>query len=444
MGDPATRRPPRSAPARLASLGATGVAIAGRSALGKVRKVGAGPERQSEIDAATHEHNAARLFRALSELRGAAAKIGQLLALQTHTLPEPYTRRLAALQWQAPPMHGTLARLQIRQHLGQRPEEIFADFERQPLAAASLGQVHRARLQDGTPVAVKIQYPGMDRTLGSDLRIFEGVLSTLGWNHRERPEIFAALEEVGRQLRREADYRQEAAAMETFRHLLRPRSDVLVPRSFPELSTDRILTMELVDGQHPRTTPADPSASPESINRLAARLLDLFFHQTFELGILHADPHPGNFLLCPDGRLALLDFGCTQRLATDLMANVRALFQLPLEETPEHHRLYRQLGLGHSKDTQQAEGQAALDEMRRLDLAKYRQRQAFDFADPTYLRRMHQALAKLARLGLVQPEFVFYLRTRLGLYHLFHQLGARVHCRDIVRPYLAQLETTPA
>ncbi len=426
-------RPARGASARLARLGVAGASMAGRSALARVRKVGAGVERRREIDAATDERNAAQLFQTLSGMQGAATKIGQLLAQQTHTLPEPYTRRLATLHWQAPPMHGTLARTQVRQQLGRYPEAIFTDFERRPFAAASLGQVHRARLQDGTPVAVKIQYPGIDRTVVSDLRIFEGLLKTLGWSRREYPEIWDAVGEVREQLLKETDYLQEAAAMDEFRRLLKPRRDVIVPRSFPELSTERILTMELISGAHPgEGSPALPEH-----DRVAERLLDLFFHQTFELGYLHADPHPGNYLFCRDGRLAILDFGCTQRLAKSLMDPVRALFELPLEETVEHERLYRQLGFLDAGAGEPAERREALAALRRLDLGKYHQGEAFDFADSSYLHQMNQALADLARLGVAQRGFIFYMRARLGLYHLFHQLGAKLRCRDIVRPYLA-------
>ncbi len=436
MSESDPRNPPLSASARLARLGAAGVGMTGRSAMAGLLKVGAGAERRQEIDIATHERNAAQLFRTLSGLKGAATKIGQVLAQQTHSLPEPYTRRLAALQWQAPAMHGTLARLQFRKQLGSNPEELFTSFERRPFAAASLGQVHRAKLKDATPVAVKIQYPGIDRTLKSDLNLFAGLLKTLGWNRDEHSSIWQAMQEVRERLLLEADYQQEATAMEEFRKLLAPRGDVIVPRLFPELSTERVLTMELITGAHPGDTPAHFSDGPEAIDRLATRLLDLFFHQTFDLRRLHADPNPGNYLLCPDDRLALLDFGCTQHLSKSLMGGVKALFLLPIEESDDHAHCYSQLGLYDPSAPRQTEKKAALARLRRLDLAKYHQAEAFDFGDARYLRRMNKALTALAQLGLAQREFIFYMRTRLGLYHLFHQLGARVRCRDIVEPYL--------
>jgi aarF domain-containing kinase len=164
---------PTGAGRRFARLALAGAGVAGRAALGELRKLGAGSEERQGIDDATREANAEQVFAALAELRGPFLKLGQLLAQQGHELPEPWVRRLTALQRSAPPMHGALVRVQIRSVLDRPPEELFDVFEREPFAAASLGQVHRAR-RGGAELAVKVQYPGIERAIQSDFALHRG------------------------------------------------------------------------------------------------------------------------------------------------------------------------------------------------------------------------------------------------------------------------------
>ena len=323
-----SRGVPTSAAGRLIRIGVMGAGVLGRNAVARVRKIGAGEEKRREIDRRTHEANAARIVDAMTSMKGAFMKLGQMLSQRAHSLPEAYVRRLGELQWEAPPMHGTLMRMQFRNEMGRNPEDVFAEFEREPFAAASLGQVHRARLRSGEPAAVKVQYPGIDRSIDSDFANFKALLSTIRLSREQFAEVWQAVEEVQAHFHREVDYVQEADTIEEFRRLFRDREDVVIPRVHRDLSARRVLTMERLDGLHLReflkTTP-----SAEERDRLGERLLDLFLRQALDLALLHADPHPGNYLFMKDGRIGLLDFGCSKRFEKEFVEEHRRLFALP-------------------------------------------------------------------------------------------------------------------
>lgn len=425
-------RPPTGAGRRLAKAGAAGAGLLGRTALGEIRKLGATWERRQEIDAETREANALQLFDALGHLRGAFQKVGQLLSQQSHSLPEAYVRRLSELQRSAPPMNGTLARIQVKNDLGRPPEELFAAFEREPFAAASLGQVHRARLETGEEVAVKIQYPGIERSLESDFKLLRGMLAAS--RVTGLPEMGAALDEVERHLLDEVDYVREAGALEEFRRLLADDGRFVLPRVFPDLSSRRVLTMELLAGRHLSDLLREAPAQEER-DRLATALLGLFFRQTLELGLLHADPHPGNFLFLPDGRIGLLDFGCVKRFTPEFLAAHRHLLVTPVEDEETLVASYLEIGLLDPAAENAARQRELLLTLQRLDAAKYHRPGLFDFGDPEFLRSLTSLLREQLAAGLSHPQFVLYMRTKLGLYNLFHQLGARVDCRRVLDPW---------
>jgi aarF domain-containing kinase len=368
-------------------------------------------------------------------MKGAFMKLGQMLSLQAPTLPEPYLRRLADLQWEAPPMHGTLMRMQFRNETGRAPEEVFDAFEREPFAAASLGQVHRARLKSGEPVAVKIQYPGIDRSIESDFANLKAMLSTIRLNRDQYGEVWEAVEEVRRHFHREVDYVQEADTIEEFRRLLRDREDVRIPRVHRDVSTRRVLTMELLEGRHLRDYLRTRPSQGER-DGLGRRLLDLFFRQAFDFGLLHADPHPGNYLFMEEGRIGLLDFGCSKKFEKAFMDEHRKLFRIPIGDLEGLERHYRKFGLIREEDPKREEKKAALVRMQRADIAKYHDDRPFDFGDEAHFREVIQGLQALARLGLTTPGFVLYVRAKIGLYNLLHQMGARINCHEVFRKYV--------
>ncbi len=428
-------RIPTGAPGRLVRMGLMGAGIVGRNALAGIRKVGASEDRRRSIDLSTHEANALRIFETMGRLKGAFMKLGQMLSQQAHTLPEPYVRRLAELQWEAPPMHGTLMRLQFRNEMGRAPEEVFDGFEREPFAAASLGQVHRARLPGGEAVAVKIQYPGIDRSIESDFANFKTLLSTVRLSREQYGEVWAAVEEIRAHFHREVDYLQEAETIDEFRRLLRDRQDVAIPRVHRDFSSRRVLTMEFLPGRHlPAYLRGDPPQRER--DEVATRLLDLFFRQTFDFALLHADPHPGNYLFMDGERIGLLDFGCSKKFERAFIEEHRKLFRIPIGDVETLERHYRRFDFYNDRDPLKERKREALLRMQRLDIAKYREDRAFDFGDAAHLREVIASLRDLARLGLTTRGFVLYVRAKIGLYNIFHRLGARVNCHRVARRYV--------
>lgn len=252
----------------------------------------------------------------LGNLRGIAAKVGQMASYVDGMIPEPqraaYERVLSSLQTATPSSPFPEVRAVLEAELGSSLEHAFADFEPVPMASASIGQVHRARLHDGRAVAVKVQHPGIEEAIEADLKSagsMTSVISLLGPRNMNMESVF---EEVAERFREELDYRHEAAQQAAFAAMHQADPRIHVPAVIASHSTKRVLCSELADGH----TFREAIAAEPSLRRSYAELL---WHFVFTGALLHgrfnADPHPGNFIFHPDGRITFLDFGCIQTLA---------------------------------------------------------------------------------------------------------------------------------
>lgn len=256
-----------------------------------------------------------RLVAVLERLGPTYIKVGQLLATRTDYLPAPYAEALRSLQDDATPFSALRARQIISTELGRPADELFADFDPVPLAAASLSQVHRARLRDGTPVAVKVQRPGVTDQVEADLALLAWLAGRLERRGAAalafRPS--AAVREITEYTRRELDFRNEARTGEAVARAFGPESEVVIPRVHWSLTTARVLTMDLVEGRRlaPRSELVSAGLDPDRILEAGARAM---VRQIFDVGIFHADPHPGNLLVLPGNRICFLDFGLHGRL----------------------------------------------------------------------------------------------------------------------------------
>jgi predicted unusual protein kinase regulating ubiquinone biosynthesis (AarF/ABC1/UbiB family) len=257
--------------------------------------------------AETHWRTAIRVLDSMSYLRGATMKIGQTLAAFPDIVPREFVETLEKLHFEAPPMHWSLLKEMVHNELGDDPETLFVSFDKKAFAAASLGQVHRATLKTGEEVAVKIQYPGVARTIREDFRnLFLFMLpARLG---RDWENTKDQLEDLRIRLERETDYELEAGTLHEVRKLFREDDGIVVPRVFPQYSTSRVLTMERLPGVHLDEFLAR-NPSQELRNEFARKITRAWYRMLFAGRTIQADVHPGNFLFMDDGRLGVIDFG---------------------------------------------------------------------------------------------------------------------------------------
>jgi predicted unusual protein kinase regulating ubiquinone biosynthesis (AarF/ABC1/UbiB family) len=321
---------PRRAVTRTAKLAMLPAGLAGRTALGLGKRLGGRP---AELVAAEIQHRTAdQIFRVLGELKGGAMKFGQALSIFEAALPPeiagPYRATLTRLQEAAPPLPASAVHRVLAEDLGRDWRQNFVEFDDSPAAAASIGQVHRAVWQDGRKVAVKIQYPGAGRALLSDFtqlsrvaRLFAVLMPGL--------EVGPLLDELRTRVAEELDYRLEASSQDTFARAYSGDPDVYVP---PVVGgTGHVLVSEWMDG-----TPLSriiSGGTQDERNHAGLLFARFLFSGPARAGLLHADPHPGNFRILADGRLGVLDFGAVDRLPGGIPPFVGRMLRIVHEGT---------------------------------------------------------------------------------------------------------------
>src|SRR6516162_1336555 len=323
---------PMNPVARAAKLAGLPIGLAGRTALGVGKRIGGRP---AEIVAEEIQRRTAdQIFRVLGELKGGAMKLGQALSIFEAALPPeiagPYRATLTKLQESAPPLPTRTVYRVLEEDLGPDWRERFADFDDKPAAAASIGQVHKAHWRDGRPVAVKIQYPGAGRALLSDFtqlsrvaRLFAVLMPGL--------EVKPLLDELRSRISEELDYNLEAGAQQAFADAYAGDPDIYVPNVVEV--TDHVLITDWMDGTPLSKIISD--GSQEERDRAGLLLARFLFSGPARAGLLHADPHPGNFRLLADGRLGVLDFGAVDRLPDGLPLIFGRLLRIMHDPDPD-------------------------------------------------------------------------------------------------------------
>jgi predicted unusual protein kinase regulating ubiquinone biosynthesis (AarF/ABC1/UbiB family) len=379
----------------------------------------------------------------LGALKGVAMKLGQLLSMQSRVFPAEALRELAALQMHAPGMHATMARAQFKASMGKFPEDLFREFDPEPFAAASLGQVHRALTRKGEKVAVKIQYPAIRSAIENDFKVVRSATFA--------PQLTghlptAAIDEVQRGIMEETDYVNEAKNLNYFREQLKEIKWVTVPRVYEELSSDRTLTMSFIDG---RTLPGFLETKPSQQVRdlVGARLVELFEIQIRRLKALHADPHPGNYLFQPDGSIGMIDFGCVKRFTLDWRELMRFYNEWGWRENEAAERRFLKIVCGPKAPYEKARKiMPALEEWLQLQHPRGSGDHFFgQKMEPALKKRMESARDRTARIifqnKLIEPEYAFLSRADIGLYFLLEQLGAVVNVSEVARRVDARPKT---
>ncbi|HEY6395487.1 MAG TPA: AarF/UbiB family protein [Candidatus Binataceae bacterium] len=386
----------------------------------------------------THLKNARRVVESSKQLRGAFMKLIQMLSMRHDLLPGEALDVLTATQSSVPPMSYAMISDQIRRELGKRPDALFRNFEQSAFAAASLGQVHRARLRDGRDVAVKVQYPGVEDTIDQDLRNVKLLLRTLqavGRDvMRQKIETGAIYKELEERLKEELDYVNEAKNMAEFGRLLADDDEVMIPSVVMEFSSRRVLTMTFIEG-YPLNDVMGPEVDIELRAWVAQKCETLVWRQIVEFGVLHTDFHPGNYLVSHHPKLGILDFGSIRRFPESI------------------RKAYLQIARAIIDDDDKALA-AGLVKLEYLDSSQDPRPMVkiihilFEpmYVDGEYDPEDYDSVAKAAKVGEIAFEnklykspahSVFLLRALIGLEGIIRKLNVRANYREIFRESVA-------
>jgi predicted unusual protein kinase regulating ubiquinone biosynthesis (AarF/ABC1/UbiB family) len=402
------------------------------------------PLNPGENIADLHQKNAEDIFKEFTNLRGTALKIAQSLSMDQGFLPDEFAEVMTRAQYKVPPINKALVRSVIKSELGKYPEQLFKSFQPEAIAAASIGQVHKATLHDGRNVAVKIQYPGVRNTIESDLAIARTIFKRIV---KRGSDIDYYFEEVRDTLLKETDYRIEGEQLETFIQLFSGK-EILIPEWIPELSSEKVLTMTFIDGLHlGEFLSTDPSRKER--DNYGQLLWDFFHLQVEKRDLIHADTHPGNFLLTPDNKLGVIDFGCVKKFPDDFFINYLKLLPTHLNRNEEEIiHLYKELKVLKEHPSKSSTERIYYEFCRDYGytFAKPYSAESFDFGDTSYhdLIRSFTKNAPISNEPRGSRHFIYSTRVHLGLYYLLMKLGARIKTgksRVIIEEMLA--ETNP-
>lgn len=441
MGKGELTRPlsvPTGRVSRFGRLGAMTAGVAGNMAYNGLSQLAQG-HRPAMRDLLMTPQNIGRVTEKLAQMRGAAMKIGQLMSMDTgEFLPPELAQIMARLRDDAhfmPPrqLRNVLDRNWPVSWLGQ-----FAKFDVRPIAAASIGQVHRARLKNGTELAIKVQYPGVAQSIDSDVANVGALLRMSGLLPKGF-ELASYLREARNQLHLETDYIHEGQNLALFAQLLADAPDFTVPTYFPQWSTREVLAMSYVEGEPIEAAFTQPK---QERDRIADALIGLSLRELFDEGLMQTDPNFANYRYdTASGQIILLDFGAARELNCEIVGQYRRLLAAGLsDDQPAMHAIAEEIGFV-APDTAPQHRQAIMD-MLQMVFAALRKDGPFDFADKQLPRAMQDAGMALAEDGFVPPplpvDVLLVQRKFGGMFLLASQLGAEISLRDHLRRYVAE------
>jgi predicted unusual protein kinase regulating ubiquinone biosynthesis (AarF/ABC1/UbiB family) len=430
---------PQSRLGRLARIGFAAGELAVGGAIEGLRRLGR-PADASRGSALFTEGSARRLAERLSTLRGAAMKLGQLVSLHgDDMLPPAFAEVLSVLRSQAAPMPADQLHRMLGREYGRGWQARFVHFDEEPVAAASIGQVHRVRTADGRDLALKIQYPGVARSITSDV---DNVATLLRFANVLPLEIDVrgVAAEAKRQLHQEADYLAEGRFIEQFARFVAGDPDLVVPRVHWDYTTPRILAMDFVEGV-PLEDLASDATPQKQRDRLGLVLERLLFRELFEFRVMQTDPNFANYLFQPEtGRIVLLDFGSTQRFADELVEQFRRITHAVIER--DRDAVAREaVAIGYIEASSPPDVADAAVDVILLVCEPLHHRGKYDFGASDLPSRARDFGFDLAfKRGLLKappPETMFLHRKLAGMFLLVARLGSRVDVRTLIRPMLA-------
>ncbi|MEX2512838.1 MAG: AarF/ABC1/UbiB kinase family protein [Cyclobacteriaceae bacterium] len=384
-----------------------------------------------------HKSNATDIYDSLSELKGSALKVAQMMAMDKNLLPRAYQDKFIMAQYSAPPLSYPLVVKTFKEHFNASPEVLFDSFTPSAVNAASIGQVHQAK-KDGKLYAVKIQYPGVASSVRSDLRLVKPfAIRLLNMNEKELDHY---MEEVQERLLEETDYKLEVQRSREISQACRHIADLTFPRYYEKLSGPRVITMDWMAGLHLREW-LETEPDQISRNRIGQAMWDFYHYQVHVLKQVHADPHPGNFIIQDDNQLAVIDFGCVKVIPEEFYTGYFSLIKKELLiKEEELDQIFSDLEFISDKDseTEKPYFKNTFKEMISL-LGKPFHVDQFDFADNSYFQQIFQLGDRISNDKMFRKSKqargsrhgLYINRTYFGLYNLLNQMGATV---DTTKP----------
>ncbi len=385
------------------------------------------------------ENNASDIYDGLKQLKGSALKVAQMLSMEKNLLPNAYVEKFSLAQFSVPPLSAPLVRKTFKRYLGKYPEEIFDSFTPNSINAASIGQVHQA-VKDGKKLAVKIQYPGVANSISSDLALVKPIaIKMFNLKGKDSEKYF---KEIEGKLLEETDYDLEIAQSQEITEACDHINGLKFPKYYPELSSERIITMDWMQGMH-LSEFTNTSFDRTTGDQLGQTLWDFYMYQMHHLRQVHADPHPGNFLVDADDQLVAIDFGCIKKVPETFY---KPYFELAKEETINHPEKFKEklyeLEILLPSDTEKEKEffGKMFHQMLRLFTKPFNQ-ETFDFSDETFWQQIAALSEQLSTDTNLRKmngnrgskHFLYINRTFFGLYNLLHDLKARIHVNHFER-----------
>jgi predicted unusual protein kinase regulating ubiquinone biosynthesis (AarF/ABC1/UbiB family) len=425
---------------RFLKLAGMTAAVAGDYARGRIKRLVQSDEQAAADQQRQLQRMGAHIANTLGELKGAAMKLGQMASLASDVLPKELASALQSLQKEAPPVPFSVIEQQIQSEFDQPIERLFEAFEPQPFAAASIGQVHRARV-DGRDVICKVQYPGVDRAVDSDMRHLKLALLASGVLKIEKKALDAVFNEVSARMHEELDYCNESDNVRAFRAFHKRHPFVIVPEVIGHRSSKRVLTLAYVQGDHILDFDA-LGYTPEERDLCGLHLWQALDSQIYDFGILHADPNPANFAFRRDGTVVMYDFGCVKQLAPGVADGYKQLVIHGLaEDYAAVEDCLRKLNVRKGKpgEVPQTFYKRVRDWLAKPFLAT----DTYDFGTSRLAEEAWKAVGaeSLKYIGAFQPshEGVFLNRTLGGHYGVLRSMRARVPVIALLRARFPEL-----
>ena len=386
---------------------------------------------EDEAKGNLNKNNASDIYDGLKELKGSALKVAQMLSMEKNILPAAYVEKFSLSQFQVPPLSAPLVAKIFKNYFGKKPTELFDRFNPDSSNAASIGQVHKA-WKDGKELAVKIQYPGVSDSISSDLAMVKPIaMKMFNIKGKNSDQYFKEVED---KLLEETDYELELQQSLEIRKSCENLPNLAFPNYYPDLSNGKIITMDWMHGKH-LSTFCEANKNPELANKVGQSLWDFYMFQIHSLRKVHADPHPGNFLVSEDGTLVAIDFGCMKSIPEDFYF---PYFELSVRENLENRAFFDQklLELEIIREDDSPEEKEFFTqifyELLYLFTTPFQQ-ENFDFSDNAFFEAIADLGQKYAKNTQMKgrnanrgsKHFIYMNRTFFGLYSLMHDINSK-------------------